>query len=126
MTEAGKTSSTPVDLSSAELDHVLKYIQSQRYDVFLSFVKEDLEFAEEVSEKIKLNTGLEVLLPSEGYYAALTRLLEFRCKWYHSSCQGAVFCFFNTTQPIAPVGAQRIPISLWKFYMEVLILGILL
>ncbi len=32
----------------------------------------------------------------------------------------------NPMHPIAPVWAQRLPISLWDFYMEVLILGVIL
>ncbi len=50
----------------AALEHSLEYIQSQRYDVFLSFAKEDVEFAEEVRQKLKLKAQLEVFVPSEG------------------------------------------------------------
>ena len=52
-----------------DLEESLAYIQSQQYDVFLSFAKQDEEFAEEVRQKLKLRANLEIFVPSEGQSA---------------------------------------------------------
>lgn len=49
-----------------KLEDTLRYIQSQRYDVFLSFAQEDEEFAEEVKQRLVTQASLRVFVPNDG------------------------------------------------------------
>ena len=49
-----------------ELEQKKTFLRTQRYDVFLSFAREDEDFAEEVRQKLIKEAKLKVFVPSDG------------------------------------------------------------